>query len=245
MAAAAAWRTIPPPRGPIYHVGRRPDPFYWHPPQRLDVEQPSGGRFDDPHVEYATLYCASSAYGALLEKLCPLRPIPELAAQYNSALDDDVDPEFDRPPTGATFPVGFGDANVMGTATIDPDRRFLDVEDPENHRLLEQLGGQPLLRLLGVGRIDRGTFDANDRTLTRRVARELYDLAGDEIAGLRYISAIDAEVECWAIWERTKPRLHDRDIEPFDTTTPDLLAVMAFLGFERPAELSSEYRNLT
>lgn len=231
MAAAAAWRTTPPPRGAIHHVGRRPDPFYWHIPPALDLKQPSGGRFDDPHGEYATLYCATTAYGALLEKLCPLRPIPELAAQYNSALDDDIDPEFDRPPTGDQFPAGFCDTNVMGTATIDGDRRFVDVEDPDNHRLLEQLGGQALLRLLGVDRIDRGTFDANDRALTRRIGRELYDQVGEEIAGLRFISAIDADVECWAIWDRARPDLHDRDLEPFDTTTPDLRTVAAFLGF--------------
>jgi hypothetical protein len=234
MAAAAAWQTIPPPRGRIHHVGRPPDPFYWHTPVALDLEQPSGGRFDDPHGEYATLYCASTAYGALLEKLSPLRPIPELVAQYDSALDDDVDPEFDHPPTGAHFPVGFCDTNVMGTASIDSDRCFLDVEDPENHRLLEQLGGQALLQLLAVNRIDRGTFTANDRALTRRIAREIYDQAGEDIAGLRYLSAIDADIECWAIWDRARPDLHHRDIEPFDLTTPDLRSVINFLGFNTP-----------
>jgi hypothetical protein len=121
---------------------------------------------------------------------------------------------------------------VLGTAAIESDRRFLDVEDPENHRLLEQLGGNALLQLLGVDRIDRGSFDANDRALTRRVARELYDQVDHDVGGLRFLSAIDADVECWAIWERARPHLVDLGVEPFDTTTPDLRAVAEFLGFD-------------
>jgi hypothetical protein len=232
MSAAVAWRTLPPPRGTIYHVGRRPDPFYWWTPPLLDLAQPAGGRFDDPHGEYATLYCATTAYGAMLEKFCSLRPIPELAAQYDSALDDGADPEYDKPPTGTTFPADICNTNVMGTATMDPDARFIDVEDPENHRLLEQLGGRALLTMLGLDRIDRGTFDTNHRTVTRRIARELFDQVDPSIAGLRFLSAIDADVECWAIWERARPQLRDLDLEPFDTTTPDLRAVAEFLGFE-------------
>jgi hypothetical protein len=165
MTADADWKTVPAPPGLIFHVGRRPDPFYWYTPPKLDLDQPAGSRFDDPHGEYATLYCASTPYGALLEKLCPLRPIPEIAAQYASALDDDVDPDFDLSPTGRRFPVSFVDDNVLGTAALDHELQFVDVEEPRNHRILETLGGAALLRHLEVDRIDRGTFDERTRAI--------------------------------------------------------------------------------
>jgi hypothetical protein len=232
MTAEADWKTVPGPPELIFHVGRRPDPFYWYTPLKLDPAQPAGSRFDDPHGEYATLYCAGTAYGALLEKLCPMRPIPEVAAQYASALDDEVDPEFDLPPTGRRFPASFVDENVMGTATLHHELQFVDVEDPRNHRMLETLGGAALLRHLEVGRIDRGTFATNRRVTTRRVARELYELVDERIAGLRYLSAIDGDVECWAIWDRVRHRLCDTDLEPFDLTSPALIDAANLLGFD-------------
>jgi hypothetical protein len=103
-AAAAGLHTVPPPRGPVFHVGRKPNPFYWSTPSPLDLDEPGGARFDDPNGEWPTLYCATRPYGALLEKLSPLRPIPDLPVRYNSALEDEPDPEYDVPAAITTFP---------------------------------------------------------------------------------------------------------------------------------------------
>lgn len=235
MPVAAGWQTVPPPRGPVFHIGRQTDPFIWRPPRPLDRSDPGGARFDAPNGEYATLYCATTRYGALLEKLSPLRPIPELPAQYESALDDDVDPAYDRPPTGTTFPADFTETSVMGIVAIDPACRFLDVDEPHNHRRLEQLGSRPLLELLGITRIDRGAFITLDRALTRQVAGELHDILSADIAGLRYTSAVDGDVDCWAIWEHARDALSGHDIEPFDLTSPDMAAVVQLLGFSSPS----------
>jgi hypothetical protein len=232
MPAAAEWQTVPPPRGSIFHIGRRTDPFIWRVPSPLDFANPGGSRFDDPNGRYATLYCATRRYGALLEKLSPLRPIPELAAQYDSALDDDADPAYDQPAPGTVFPVDFTTSSVMGIVTIDSACCFLDVDDPHNHRRLEQLGGRPLLDLLEISRIDRGTFVTLDRRLTRQIAGELHDILSDDIAGLRYTSAIDQAAECWAIWDHARDALSSHDIEPFDLMSPDMEAVVKLLGFK-------------
>lgn len=90
-AAAAEMHLVPPPAaGVVYHVGRRPNPFLWRVPGRLDLtaDPPitAGNRFDAPGGDYATLYCATTRYGALLEKLSPLRPIPELRNRIDQAV---------------------------------------------------------------------------------------------------------------------------------------------------------------
>lgn len=136
---------------------------------------------------------------------------------------------FEVPATIITFPADVLDTLVMGSVTIDAECRFVDVDDPRNHRYLEQLGGRPLLQLLDVGRIDRGSFISPDRRLTRRVAGELYEIAGTGIHGLRYTSVIDEKAECWAIWEHARGKLSAHDTEPI--ANPDLDAVIALLGF--------------
>jgi RES domain len=229
-AAAAGLHTVPPPRGPIFHVGRRPNPFYWNTPKPLNLDEPTGARFDDPDGEWATLYCATRPYGALLEKLWPLRPIPELPARYDSALEENPDPEYDMPAVITAFPADVLNTIVMGSAIINADCRFVDVDDPRNHRYLERLGGQPLLDFLEVGRIDRGSFISADRRLTRRVAGEVHEIAGRGIHGLRYSSAMDEKAECWAIWDHAAAELHGHDTEPIGD--PDLAAVIQLLGFD-------------
>jgi len=229
-SAAAGLHTVPPPRLPVFHVGRNPDPFYWRTPEPLNLDDPAGARFDDPNGEWATLYCATSPYGALLEKLSPLRPIPELPARYDSELEEEPDPEFDLPATITTFPADVLDTIAMGSVTIDAECRFIDVDDPRNHHYLEQLGGRQLLELLGVGRIDRGSFISPDRRLTRRVAGELYETVGTTVHGLRYTSVIDEKAECWAIWEHAKGALSGHDTEPIPS--PDLVVVIGLLGFD-------------
>jgi hypothetical protein len=90
VPAAAGMRLVPPPRGALFHAGRAPNPFSWRLPYPIDLaaDPPitAGSRFDSPTGEYATLYCATTRYGALLEKLSPLRVVPD---ERLSANDND------------------------------------------------------------------------------------------------------------------------------------------------------------
>jgi RES domain len=238
-AAAADMHLIPPPRGPLFHVGRRPNPFSWRMPDPLDLtaDPPiiAGSRFDAPNGDYATLYCATERYGALLEKLSPLRPIPELRARIDQALPGDREPEHDRMPGSTPFPTDIFEALQMGLVSIDAEALFVDVDNPETHAALEKYGGKPLLQELGVSRIDRGTFLSPDRGLTRRAAHELHELVSGFAIGLRYTSALDGAAECWAIWDHGRPRLCDHDVEPVDASSPDLMRALPRLGFKPPA----------
>jgi hypothetical protein len=236
-AAGADMHLVPPPRGLLYHVGPAPNPFRWRLPAKLDLTAAitASGRFDAPNGDYATLYCATERYGALLEKLAPLRPIPDLRTRVEEVLSGAPDPQYDRIPGSAPFPADIFEALQMGIVAVDPDAQFIDVDDPKTHVALEKYGGKPLLQVLRISRIDRGTFLSPDRALTRRAAHELYQLAGGLAAGLRYTSAIAGDAECWAIWDHARSRLHDHDVEPIDVSSPDLKRALPRLGFKPPA----------
>lgn len=232
IAAAADFALVAPPPGPVFHLGRWPNPFTWRQPTTLDDSRPAGGRFDAPNGDYATLYCASERYGCLLEKLAALRPTPSLEDRIDDTLAEPFDPDHDRRLVSSRFPTDALNGRVMGMATIDPSARFIDVENPRTHLALQRYGGQQMLHALGVHRIDRGAFLSPDRALTRRTAEELHALLASATAGIRYTSALDHDVECWAIWEHAKPQLHNPDIEPIDPTSPDLRRALPLLGFD-------------
>lgn len=236
-AAAADMHLVPPPRGGVlYHVGPRPNPFIWRLPHPLDLSADppitAGNRLDAPDGDYATLYCATGRYGALLEKLSPLRPISELRTRIAEALEGEPDAEHDHVPGSIEFPVDIFDTLQMGIVSINPEERFVDVDHPDTHGALEKYGGRPLLDELRIARIDRGTFLSPDRGLTRRAAHEIHELVAGIAAGIRYTSAIDASAECWAIWDHTAPRLHSHDVEPIDAGSPDVGPVVQRLGFK-------------
>jgi hypothetical protein len=191
----------------------------------------AGNRFDAAYGGYATLYCATERYGALLEKLAPLRRIPDLPARIEQALAGSADLQHDRQPGAAGFPADIFDTLQMGSVLLDPNDLFVDVDHPETHASLEKHGGRPLLEQLRLTRIDRGTFLAPDRRLTRLAAHEIHELVGGLAGGLRYTSALDPNVECWAIWEHARPRLRNHDVEPIDVRSPDVQRVIPRLGF--------------
>lgn len=66
------------PDGPLYRIGRRPDP--WAFPDWADVGSDGtfGNRWDDPQGVYRVLYASSSRLGALVEMLARFRPDPHI-----------------------------------------------------------------------------------------------------------------------------------------------------------------------
>jgi hypothetical protein len=123
----------------------------------------------------------------------------------------------------------------MGSVWADADTLFVDVDHPQTHAAMEQRGGRALLQELGITRIDRGTFLSPNRALTRRAADAIYDLVREHASGLRYTSALDANAECWAMWDHARPLLSDYDVEPLDPKMPELAQVLPRLGFAPPS----------
>jgi hypothetical protein len=242
--AAGQPRLVPPPAGDVWRIGFRTQPLTWrHPHPLSDTPAPyqtPGGRFDAPNGEFATVYFATDAYGACIEKLAPLRPHIGLADRLAVALDDDADPEYDYP-LATHVPAEFCSEHVFVTARVEPAARFIDVDAPETHRALHDRSGdlsddlRALLQEHDLARIDRGTFLTHLRPLTRHLALALYTLFGEHpVVGLRFPSSLDPAAECWAIWDTGEHYVVDRDHGPIDFTSTSLRAAAKRLGLAVP-----------
>lgn len=246
MTAPAAGQPelVPPPAGDVWRVGRRTQPLIWrHPHPLSDTPAPHetpGGRFDAPNGEFATVYFATNAYGACLEKLAPLRPHLGLRDRMVAALDDDAEPEHDYALT-TRVPRDFCADHVFVTARIEPNTRFIDVDSPDTHRALHARTSEfsddlrALLQEHDLARIDRGTFLTHMRPLTRHLSLALYTLFGrNPVVGLRFASSLDPAAECWAIWDTGEASVIDRDYAPVDLSNTSLRAAARRLGLSLP-----------
>jgi hypothetical protein len=52
------------------------------------------------------------------------------------------------------------------------------------------------------------------------------------VIGLRYVSRLDADAECWAVWDTGEPFVVDRDLAPVDFSNTSLRG--ARLGLTLP-----------
>jgi hypothetical protein len=231
--AAGRPKLVPPPARELWRIGFRERPLAWRHPRPLPDTPPSdeapGGRFDAPNGEFATAYFASTDYGACIEKLAPIRPRIGLQDRIAAFLTEDADPEHDVA-LAPVVPREFCTVHVFVTATIRPEARFVDVDDPDTHTALHAASLSPALRALldehNMRRIDRGAFLHPDRRLTRHLALQLYTLYGGEpmVVGLRYSSSLDPGTECWAIWDTGEDLVVNRDRAPIDFSNISLRA---------------------
>ena len=242
--AAGQPRLVPPPAGEVWRIGFRDRPLLWRHPRPLvgspAPHEPPGSRFDAPNGEFATVYFATTTYGACIEKLAPLRPSIALPDRFAAAFDDEPDAELDYP-VAEPVPADFCIQHVFATARIEPATLFVDVDSPDTHRALHDRRAafgpelQALLEEHDLTRIDRGTFLSHVRPLTRRLALQVYDLFGDyPVVGLRYASSLDPGAECWAVWDIGETFVVDRDIAPIDFSNTSLRAAAERLGLILP-----------
>lgn len=65
--------------GPLYRLGRRPDPWAWPDWSYAGPDGTFGNRYDDPEASYRVLYASSERIGVFLETLARFRPARCLA----------------------------------------------------------------------------------------------------------------------------------------------------------------------
>jgi hypothetical protein len=82
--------------------------------------------------------------------------------------------------------------------------QFLDVESLETRQVLrDELA--PLLAFYGISDLDVATVRGGDRRITRWIGQWAYDQVTDagapRFAGIRYLSRLSTEWECWAVFD--------------------------------------------
>lgn len=197
----------------------------WRPPLRFSMINAedagldrAGGRFNIPGA--GVLYAATSAQGALAEVTANFR----LSASVRQKMAE----------AGAT-------AEELAVTALDASWRaqrvlrelrttealpFVDIEAPVTHTYLTDHARSVLIGQ-GVPALDVATVRGPSRLLTRGLATWIYravDDAGDPLyGGIRYLSRLSTDYECWAIFDETPVELVDERHITIDD--PDLVAV--------------------
>src|SRR5262249_21312694 len=79
------------PDGPLYRLGRRPNPSAWPARSYAARDGTFGNRYDDPAGSYRVLYACSQRAGAFLETLARFRPDLEVLAELEG-IEGDAEP---------------------------------------------------------------------------------------------------------------------------------------------------------
>ncbi|HST55233.1 MAG TPA: RES family NAD+ phosphorylase [Solirubrobacteraceae bacterium] len=203
-------KVIDSPKAGLWRVGRSPDPLRFSDPLEPSLleNRTAGNRFDSPTGDYRVCYFATTPDGCFGETLSRFRPDPRLSAIAHEegfmALGEiPADWRHRRlavraqPAPGETIP------------TI----RFLDVEAAETRAVLRQELGE-LLAFYGYSDLDVPTIRGVDRRVTRWIGRWAYEQRDSEdrlqFAGIRYLSRLSSEWECWALFEGVPLIEHER-----------------------------------
>jgi hypothetical protein len=241
--------TVSPPLAQIYRIARRGgDPFAPPPWEMAGEDGTFGNRFDDPGADrgyipsqrFRILYCASTAIGAFGETLARFRPSIALLARLR-AIEDEEPLEVQLLGTRHPFdsrtafiPADWRLRRLLAPTVLDADLRFADLAALPTHQYLRQVMAADLAEL-ALPDLDFSTVSGPRRVLTQRCARHIYDLRNDAgaglFAGVRYLSRLNPDWECWAIFA-------DRMVHTpgFAATispdNPDLLAVCRLFNLD-------------
>lgn len=233
----------------VYRVARRTtgvfDPTNW---RYADPDDGTfGGRFDDPRGQngrapedrFRVIYCATERVCALAETLSSHRtPIRLLQNLISETSDDDEAPDeslegtYDPDDfTRGIITYDWRNERQIGHTILDSSLRFADITTVSSFGHLRHALADVATEL-NFEDIDLSSLTSGQRQLTQQCARHIYELVGDNgvplFAGIRFLSHLDAQWECWAIFNDRISHVEqstEKTIYPDDT---DLLRVAHF-----------------
>lgn len=217
--------TVAAPDEGVWRVGRDPDPLSASRSSgSSELSTPgTGNRFDSPTGEYGVRYFATSLEGCFGETLARFRADPKLAELIGSEWQErgfmsvgDIPADWRQrrtavhvrfPPDGSNskFPMGI---------------QFLDIESIETREAM-RADFAPLLAYYHYDDLDVAVVRGRDRRMTRYVSQWAFQQVDDEgrplYAGIRYLSRLNSEWECWAVFDDVQiEELNRRPILPQD-----------------------------
>jgi RES domain len=208
------------PDGPLYRLGRHPDPWAWPDWSYAAPDGTFGNRYDDPAGSYRVLYASSQRVGAFLETLARFRPDLEVIAELDRIEGDDEAPR--------AVPRTWLARRLVGEATVEG--RFVDVGDAVSLATLRTALAASAIHH-GLDEIDAATIRLRaPRAFTQQVSRHAYEQGS--FAGIRYRSRLGDDILNWAIFEPApngQMPLVARTSAEIDADDPDLSAALALL----------------
>ncbi len=202
------------PGGPLYRLGRRPDPLALPPPTFT-----GGERFDDPLGAFRVLYAAEQRVACFVETLAVFRPPLEHVAAMRPFWRGRT------PPRLGLIPADWHRRRAVGTLTLGSGQRWLDLRAGATYQAL-RVALADTIRRLGLRDLDVSGVRGPSRALTQAIARWAFERG---YRGIAYRSRFDDAFDCWALfegalWTPAGPPQHIRRDDP------DLRAAAALLG---------------
>jgi hypothetical protein len=206
------------PAGPIYRLGRYPDP--WIPPDWSHAQPDGtfGNRFDDPNAFYRVLYASSQRVSCFLETLSRFRPDLTLIRELQEiAGDNDFFPLSKVPKTWC-------ETRVLGAGNTRGDYADIYAAQWVGH-LRRALSAECLK--LGLNDLDVAVLQQGQpRRLTQLTSREVYKCG---LSGIYYRSRYGHDLDNWALFEPFNIQVIG-DPVLIRTDNPDLLASCKIFG---------------
>jgi hypothetical protein len=176
-----------------------------------------GGRFDDPQERFRTLYCAEERITCFRETLQDLRPNTRALAEF-------LELKGERSLIGllpaGVVEIAWRRRHVLVPLEVRPGAAVTDLDDPAVRRSLERELA-PELRDARIEHLDTSQLTSKNRSLTRRLARILYD-RGE--AGVLYRSNLDSQ-PCLALFQGRVTVVRGGRSQPLTRAIPELLKV--------------------
>jgi hypothetical protein len=189
-------------------VGREPDLLSPSVSSRSsEPGQPNtGNRFDSPTGAYGVRYFATELEGCYGETLARFRADKKLAEVIGEEWtergfmrvgDIPADWRLRRGAVRVRFPEAANKSFATGV-------RFVDIESVHTREALLP-DFEPLLRFYGYPDLDVAVVRGHDRRVTRYISQWAYEQVDDDehplYAGIRYLSRLNSEWECWAVFD--------------------------------------------
>lgn len=220
------------PDGPLFRIGRAPDPWAWPDWSYADPDGTFGNRYDDPAGEYRVVYASSDRLGPFVEVLARFRPDPAVVAGVA-----EIEREQEEPPGPAAGRVSGRWLAERRIASGEAAGRFALVG---HSRSLAHLRSELAARVVhhGIGELDAAAIRQHaPRRFTQEVSRHVYECADEhgepQFAGVAYRSRLGDEFENWALFERPgqeRPEIDAVRVQAVEDSDPDLLAALRMLG---------------
>lgn len=222
-------KTVIAPLDGLWRVGRGDDPLRHSRPASEDLASPTGGnRFDAATGTFGVLYFGTTLDGCFGETLARFRPAPHLLALLGE--------EWRRNPDFMEVGAVPADWRFRRTAVrveAAADSQFLDVDAVETHSFLKEKLAVGL-SALGVTELDTSVIRSGDRRVTRLISAWAHeqrvdgDPATPAYAGIRYVSRLNSEWECWALFDHEP--LHQVEARAISALMPELVEVADLFG---------------
>jgi hypothetical protein len=224
------------PSAGVYRVARGANPFVFRRSTRIPLNDGAvedGNRWDDPDGLFKTLYCASSPEAAFGETIARYREAPGLLDRISAFLTSEPDPAYDFELIPGSVPDDYFQSRYIGHISVDQDARFVDLDHPHTHTA-SRPALKRLLTRFEVSKIDRGTFLNPDRRITQTIAQHYWQLSlrpdHQNWRGLRYVSRLAHDWECWAVWQPSPLRQLTANVKVVTRNNPALISAAERLG---------------